>query len=55
MAYDQSGKDWTAFLATFTPDALMTFEGVPAGPYSGLDAAGSGTMQLTVTFDPERA
>ena len=30
-------QDWTAFLATFTPDATMTFERVPAGPYSGLD------------------
>lgn len=30
-------QDWTAFLAAFTPDALMTFEGVPAGPYRGLD------------------
>jgi len=30
-------QDWTAFLATFTPDAVMRFEGVPAGPYAGLD------------------
>ena len=30
-------RDWTAFLATFTPDAVMRFEGVPAGPYEGLD------------------
>ena len=29
--------DWTAFLATFTPDAMMRFEGIPAGPYAGLD------------------
>ena len=29
--------DWAAFLATFTPDAVMRFEGVPAGPYEGLD------------------
>jgi ketosteroid isomerase-like protein len=29
--------DWAAFLATFTPDAVMRFEGVPAGPYVGLD------------------
>ena len=28
-------QDWTAFLATFTPDAVMRFEGVPAGPYAG--------------------
>jgi steroid delta-isomerase len=30
-------RDWAAFLATFTPDAVMRFEGVPAGPYAGLD------------------
>jgi hypothetical protein len=29
--------DWTAFLATFAPDAVMTFNGVPAGPYTGLE------------------
>jgi steroid delta-isomerase len=29
--------DWTAFLATFAPDAVMRFERVPAGPYAGLD------------------
>jgi len=29
--------DWTAFLATFTPDAVMSFNGVPAGPYAGLE------------------
>jgi steroid Delta-isomerase len=27
--------DWTAFLATFTPDAVMRFEQIPAGPYAG--------------------
>jgi steroid Delta-isomerase len=27
--------DWTAFLATFTPDAVMRFDGVPVGPYTG--------------------
>ena len=30
-------RDWTAFLATFTPDAVMSFEGIPVGPYAGLD------------------
>jgi hypothetical protein len=30
-------QDWAAFLATFTPDAVMRFEGVPVGPYLGLD------------------
>jgi steroid delta-isomerase len=29
--------DWAAFLATFTPDAMMTFDGVPVGPYVGRD------------------
>jgi ketosteroid isomerase-like protein len=29
--------DWAAFLATFTPDAVMRFEGVPVGPYTGLE------------------
>ena len=29
---------WAAFLATFAPDAVMRFQGVPAGPYIGLDA-----------------
>ena len=28
-------RDWSAFLATFTPDAVMRFNGVPAGPYIG--------------------
>jgi steroid Delta-isomerase len=31
-------QDWTEFLATFAPDAVMTFENVPAGPYEGLAA-----------------
>jgi steroid Delta-isomerase len=30
-------RDWTAFPATFTPDAVMRFDGVPAGPNAGLD------------------
>jgi len=29
--------DWAAFLATFTPDAVMRFDGVPVGPYVGRD------------------
>jgi steroid Delta-isomerase len=28
--------DWAPFLATFAPDAVMTFDGVPVGPYVGL-------------------
>jgi hypothetical protein len=27
--------DYTAFVATFTPDAVMSFKGVPVGPYTG--------------------
>jgi len=30
-------RDWAAFLVTFSPDAVMRFDGVPAGPYLGLD------------------
>jgi len=30
-------RDWTAFLATFTPDAVMRFSGAPVGPYAGLE------------------
>jgi steroid delta-isomerase len=29
---------WDAFTATFTPDAVMRFEDVPAGPWTGRDA-----------------
>jgi steroid Delta-isomerase len=29
---------WDTFTATFTPDAVMRFEGVPTGPYEGRDA-----------------
>ena len=29
--------DWSDFLATFAPDAVMRFEGVPVGPYLGRD------------------
>ena len=32
--------DWTAFLGTFAGDAVMRFEGVPVGPYAGLDQIG---------------
>ena len=28
-------RDYAAFVATFTPDAVMSFEGVPVGPYTG--------------------
>jgi len=31
-------NDWTDFLATFTPDAVMSFEGIPVGPFAGRDA-----------------
>ena len=30
-------RDWAAFLATFTPDAVMRFDGVPVGSYVGRD------------------
>ncbi len=29
---------WDTFTATFTPDAVMRFDGVPAGSYEGRDA-----------------
>jgi steroid Delta-isomerase len=29
--------DWSAFLARFTPDAVMRFDGIPVGPYVGLE------------------
>jgi steroid delta-isomerase len=29
---------WDAFTATFTPDAVLRFEGVPAGPCEGRGA-----------------
>jgi steroid Delta-isomerase len=31
-------NDWPAFVATFAPDAIMGFVGVPAGPFRGRDA-----------------
>jgi hypothetical protein len=34
--------EWDAFLTLFHPDAVMTFEGVPAGPYVGRDAIADG-------------
>jgi len=30
-------QDWAVFLATFAPDAVMAFDGVAVGPYTGLD------------------
>ena len=30
--------DWTEFVATFSSDAVMTFEGIPVGPYAGREA-----------------
>jgi steroid delta-isomerase len=29
---------WDTFIASFTPDAVMRFEGVPTGPCEGRDA-----------------
>ena len=34
--------DFTAFTTTFTPDAVMRFVGVPAGPYVGRAAIAAG-------------
>jgi steroid delta-isomerase len=34
----QRSGDWGPFLAAFTDDAVMTFEGVPIGPLHGRDA-----------------
>ena len=31
------GGDWAAFGARFTADAVMRFDGVPAGPFAGRD------------------
>ena len=48
--------DWGAFVAGFTTDAVMSFEGVPAGPYRGRDAILAAyenappTASLTVTW-----
>jgi hypothetical protein len=47
--------DWSAFLAGFTADAVMTFEGPPVGPFVGRDAIAQGyaaqppddTMEIT--------
>jgi len=34
--------DWSSFLALFAPDAVMTFDGPPVGPYQGIDAIAEG-------------
>jgi steroid delta-isomerase len=34
--------DWTQFLAGFAPDAVMTFDGPPVGPFIGRDAIAAG-------------
>lgn len=34
--------DWDEFMTRFHPDAVMTFEGVPAGPYVGREAIAEG-------------
>ena len=38
--------DWIAFLAGFTPDAVMTFDGPPVGPFYGRDAIAEGYAAL---------
>ena len=30
--------DWPSFVTGFAPDAVMSFEGPPVGPYVGIDA-----------------
>ena len=48
--------DWSTFVQGFTPDAVMTFVGAPAGPFTGRDAILAGyqaqprTASLTVTW-----
>jgi hypothetical protein len=37
----QRSGEWAPFVATFTDDAVMSFTGVPAGPYQGRDAIGA--------------
>jgi hypothetical protein len=45
-------RDWTAFLATFTPDAVMSFDGVPIGPFTLHVTWRDGAVaDLTVTFE----
>jgi len=34
--------DWSAFVAGFAPDAVMTFDGPPVGPYVGIAAIADG-------------
>jgi ketosteroid isomerase-like protein len=34
----QRSGDWAPFVATFAPDAVMRFAGVPAGPFVGREA-----------------
>jgi hypothetical protein len=40
---------WDAFTATFTPDAVMRFEGVPVGPYEGRGAIAAFYAASTMT------
>ncbi len=42
-------RDWTAFLATFTPDAVMRFDGIPVGPYLGLEQIARGYAERPPT------
>jgi steroid delta-isomerase len=34
--------DWSAYLAGFHPDAVMTFDGPPVGPFVGREAIAEG-------------
>jgi steroid delta-isomerase len=37
-----TGGDWSEFVAGFAPDAVMTFDGPPVGPFVGIDAIAEG-------------
>jgi steroid Delta-isomerase len=49
--------NWTFFLATFAPDAVMRFENVPAGPFEGIGAISAAYAEnppddtMTMVFD----
>ena len=57
--------DWSAFVATFTEDAVMRFVGVPAGPYEGREAIAAAyasrppddtmTVRAVEELDPQTA
>ena len=48
--------DWREFLATLAPDAVMSYDGVPVGPFVGRDAIAAAyqTNPPTDTMDVRR-